>query len=241
MDAPFDPRRVVGGRGGSRNDTAGRWVVRLLGATGLALASWLVVRPHALNWGATPRERARALPGDAIVPNPDAISTMAIDIEAPPQAVWPWLVQLGQARGGFYSFTWAENLVGLAITNADRIHPEWQDLDVGDIVRLGTAERFPDAVLEVTAIEPERSLVLRTPTAPPWWVWAFCIEPVDGQTSRLLVRSRLRLPSNPVIREGVRLVLDPVTAVMTVGMLRGIRARAARLAADDGRDDGEGA
>jgi hypothetical protein len=183
-----------------------------------------------LNWGATRAEAQRPLPGDDRLPDADATSTMAITVDAPPDALWPWLRQLGQERGGFYSYEWAENLVGLDIHNADRIVSEWQDLDVGDIVRLGRADRFSEATLEVVDLDPERSLVLRTPGEPAWWVWAFVLEPVDDRTTRLLVRSRIRLPANPAVRVGARSVLDPVTFVMTYGMLRGLRQRAERPA-----------
>ena len=213
-----------------------RWGRRLQAVAGvvlLCIAYWTVIRPRMLNWGATPEERARPLPGDDSLPDPDAESTMAIDIDAPPGAVWPWLRQIGQERGGFYSYEWAENLVGLDIRNADEIRPEWQALGVGDTIRLGRADRYPDAVLEVTAIDPERHLVLRTPDEPRWWVWSFVLDPVDDATTRLLVRSRIRLPANPAVRVAVQSVLDPVTVVMTRGMLRGLAVRAERLAARD--------
>jgi hypothetical protein len=107
--------------------------------------------------------------------------------------------------------------------------PEWQTLEVGDVGRLGRADRFPDATLEVADFDPEASLVLQTPDDRPWWVWAFVLEPIDEVTTRLLVRSRVRLPENPVIRAASLAVLDPVSSLMTDGMLRGIRRRAERL------------
>ena len=213
--------------------TVRRWRRRIEPAAGVVLlgvAYWTYVRPRMLNWGAAPAEKRRSLPGDDLLPDADAESTMAIDIDAPPDAIWPWLVQLGQERGGFYSHEWAENLVGLDIHNADRIVPEWQDLSVGDTVRLGRADRFPDATLEVAALDPERSLVLLTPGDSTWWVWSFVLDPVDETTTRLLVRSRIRLPENPAVRVAAQSVLDPVTFVMTRGMLRGLRSRAERLA-----------
>lgn len=179
-----------------------------------------------LNWGATPAEKTRSLPGDDSLPAPDAESTMAISIDASPDDIWPWLLQLGQDRGGFYSYEWAENLVGLDIHNVDRIVAEWQDLEVGDSIRLGDAARFPDATLEVVGLEPGRSLVLRTPDDPTWWVWSFVLDPINETTTRLIVRSRIRLPENPALRFVSRLLLDPVSSVMTRGMLRGIRSRA---------------
>jgi hypothetical protein len=222
-------------REGSRDAGSGtwaRWRRRAGAAAGLAVLGvgyWTLVRPRMLDWGASPSEADAALPGDDLLPDADAVSTMAVGIDAPPAAVWPWLRQLGQERGGFYSYEWAENLVGLDIHNADEVVSEWQNLDVGDTVRLGRRDRYPDATLEVAAVDPERSLVLRTPDDPTWWVWAFVLRP-DGERTRLLVRSRIRLPENRAVRLGVHAVLDPVTFVMTHGMLRGIRSRAERVA-----------
>nr|WP_303648660.1 hypothetical protein [Haloarchaeobius litoreus] len=207
---------------------------------------WTVIRPRMLNWGATTEEVTRSLPGDERLPEPDGESTMAISISAPPDAIWPWLRQLGQEQGGFYSYEWAENLVGLGIHNADEIVPAYQDLSVGETVRLARADRFPDTTLEVAAFTPAQSLVLQSPDQPPWWVWAFVLEPVDETTTRLLVRSRIRLPRNLVVRLTSKVVLDPITFVMTRGMLRGIKSRVEGTARADGpvegqTDDGEGA
>jgi hypothetical protein len=205
----------------------GRW---LAGVTVAATVYWTLLRPRMLHWGATRAEVAQALPGDDLLPDATAESTMAITVDAPTNAVWPWLRQLGQDRGGFYSYEWAENLVGLDIHNADEILLEHQSLSVGDRIRLARADRFPEATLEVAALDPERSLVLEHTAEPTGWVWSFVLDPVDETTTRLLVRSRVRLPDNPLSRVAARTALDPVTFVMTRGMLRGIRARAEDLA-----------
>ena len=217
-DSPRPARKIWKGR-----------IEWLVSGTLLGAAYWMLVRPRMLNWGATPEEVRASLPGDDRLPEPDAESTMAISIDATTGAIWPWLRQLGQEQGGFYSHEWAENIFGLDIHNADRIVPEWQELSVGDTVRLGQADRFPDATLAVVAFEPERALVLQTPDEPTGWVWSFVLDPIDESTTRLLVRSRIRLPKNPVVRVAAQLVLDPVMSIMTHGMLRGIRSRAERL------------
>ena len=213
----------------SRYDSWKRRLRRAVGVAILGAGYWTLVRPRMLNWGATTCEAQATLPGEDYLPDPDAESTMAITIDASRDDVWPWLLQMGQDRGGFYSHEWAENLVGLDIQNADRISEEWQDLDVGDTVRLGDADRYPDATLEVVEMERDRSLVLRTPDEPTWWVWSFVLDPVDETTTRLLVRSRIRLPENPILRFAALGLLDPVSFVMTHGMLHGIRSRAERL------------
>ncbi len=223
--------------------TMRRWRRRIGWTTGVALlvaAYWKFLRPRMLNWGVTPTEVARPFPGDDLLPDPGAESTMAVDIAASPDTVWPWLVQFGQEQAGFYSYEWAENLVGLGIHNADEIRPEWQDLEVGDTVRLGRADRFPDATLEVAEFDSEESLVLRTPDDPTWWVWSFVLDPIDETTTRLLVRSRIRLPENPVVRITSLTALDPVSSLMTYGMLQGIRDRAERLARTGRTETGGG-
>lgn len=147
--------------------------------TGLSLIYPLVIRPWMLRWGATDEEARMPLPGDELVPNPAFESTRAVTIHAPVDAVWPWLAQIGQDRGGFYSYEWLEDLAGARIDNADRIHPEWQHRAVGEIVHL-----HPASGLEVTFFEPNRAVVLKG-----WG--AFVLEPIDAHRTRLLARSRV--------------------------------------------------
>src|SRR5688572_17802308 len=90
--------------------------------------------PWMTTWGATATEVGMVLPGDELAPQPTYQSTRAVTIAAPPERIWPWLVQIGQDRGGFYSYDWMANLVGAGIHNADRIVPEWQHRVHGDFV-----------------------------------------------------------------------------------------------------------
>src|SRR5262245_2575048 len=116
------------------------WAVVLLAILGgilLAVVTYVVlVRPWHMSWGTTKEERRGSLPGDDLVPQPISQATHAITICAPAAEVWPWLVQMGQGRGGFYSYDWLENLFGCNIQNAGQIIPQWQDLKVGAGVRL---------------------------------------------------------------------------------------------------------
>jgi hypothetical protein len=215
---------------GSRTRRAGR---RLRGALAVGAAIGLyatVVRPRLNRLGATADETAAALPGDALRPDARFESTNAVTVDAPASDVWPWLAQLGQGRGGFYSYTSLENLAGLDIHNADEIVPEWQDVAVGDVVRLAREDYPSDGHLVVALADPDRALVLRTPDDPPTWVWSFHLLPVDETSCRLVVRSRVGLDALPG-RLGMAL-LEPVATLMTVGMLRGLKRRA------EGRLDG---
>ena len=98
---------------------------------GTLAAYALAVRPWHVRWGATDEEVNERLPGDELVRHPNVEATHAVTIKAPAEEVWPWLVQIGQDKGGFYSYSWLENLAGCRLRNADRIVPEFQRLKVG--------------------------------------------------------------------------------------------------------------
>jgi hypothetical protein len=166
-----------------------------------------------------------ALPGDDLMPNADLMATRATTIRASTGQVWPWIAQLGQGRGGFYSYDRLENLVGCDIHSADRIVPEWQDVTVGDTVAL--AASFG---LDVALVEHERSLVLRgampigQAPAPYDFTWAFILRVGPEDSTRLLVRERYAYK-----RPWARLLVEPTEAVsflMSQKMLRGIKQRA---------------
>lgn len=197
-----------------------------LPAIGCAAAAYaFLARPWLLGWGATAEEVGGSLPGDELIAFADFTATRAITIRASSDRIWPWIAQLGQGRGGFYSYDVLENLVGCDIHSADRVVPEWQDIGVGDEVRLA-----PQVGLSVASLEPRRSLVLRGgvpigDAAPPYdFTWAFVVREQPERTTRLLVRERYRYT-----RVWARLVVEPAAAislVMTTKMLRGIRDRA---------------
>ncbi|HET9221416.1 MAG TPA: hypothetical protein VFO07_02875, partial [Roseiflexaceae bacterium] len=174
--------------------------------------------PWMVRWGATDAELTMSLPGDEIAPV--ATSTRAITIDAPTSEVWQWLVQVGQDRAAFYSYDWLENLAGVDYHNADRIHPEWQQLAPGELVKGS-----PDGYLGMPAVgwrppivQPERALYLWGP---------ILLEPIDDHTTRLIVRSRGALVS-PIVRAATTALYDPAHFVMERGMLLGIKARAER-------------
>jgi hypothetical protein len=201
----------------------------LLGAAALAAGA----RCRHRNWGATPDECARRLPGDELIPEPATTTTRATSIDAPPALVWPWLVQIGQGRGGWYSYDWIENLLGLDIHSTFEIRDEWQRLAVGDRVAVVPAGWGPlpeGYAFRVEMVEPGRTIVLRqAPPEHPWnAVWTFVLEPDGPDGSRLLARSRAEVQpglSGLLARLAGELI-DPVTLVMTRKMLLGIKHRA---------------
>jgi hypothetical protein len=194
-----------------------------------------------MDWGATWDEVVAPLPGDELIDNPLYVTTRAITIAAPAAAVWPWLLQLGQNRGGFYSYDLLENLAGLDIHSADEVRPEWQDLHAGeDFITLD-----PDGVMKMTIVtlDPGRALVLRSgaPGEPPQgpgdffkgeieWTWAFVLQEPSAASTRLQVRSRAAWADTASARTARGVVLGPAHLLMERGMLRGIRTRAERAA-----------
>src|SRR5687767_14256280 len=144
------------------------------------------LRDWVLTWGATAEEAARPLPGDDLLEAADIVATRAIRIEAPASAIWPWLVQMGPGRAGAYTYDWIENLFGLNMHSADRIHDEWQDLEVGDVLR----SRPDRPGMRVEILEPERVLSNRSEAGE--WVWTFVLVPQDGST-RLISRNRIAM------------------------------------------------
>lgn len=136
---------------------------------------------------ATPAERTRRLPGDEIIPAPIGMTTHAVTIARPARDVWPWLVQMGAARGGWYSYDFIDNR---GHRSADRVMPELQRIEVGMVMPAlpGVTEAFL-----VLAFEVERYLILglAAPHAPQIATWAFVLDPGEGDTTRLLARSRV--------------------------------------------------
>lgn len=160
------------------------------------------------------------LPGDELLERPDGEATRAIDIQAPGEAVWPWIAQMGPSpRGGAYTYDWIENLLGLNIHSVDRVLSEFQHPQVGETIGYG-ANR-----MRVERVEPNHVLAWRSEDGN--WVWSFVLEAGDGHT-RLISRNRFRLPT---IRTRIgMLAMEPASLVMERKMLLGIKERAERLA-----------
>jgi len=193
-----------------------------------------VLRSWRTRWGATEKEIDGSLPGDDIITEPKWQYTQAITIRIPIERVWPWLVQIGQGRAGFYSYQTLENLVGCNIHNADRIIPEFQHLEAGDNILLHPKVPFP-----VVLVELGRAIVLHydtrtglTPipdTKPVDYfesTWLFFLDAKDENTTRMI--SRFRIDYSPSIRNKISYgyFVEPVSSTMQQQMMRGIKKRA---------------
>jgi hypothetical protein len=206
------------------------------GLAAMALAGYdVLIRPRLREWGATADERARRLPGDDIVEPVMTHYTKALTIDAPPSAVWPWLVQIGDHRAGFYSYDWIERFVFLGTVHyvegnhsATRIHPELQRVSVGDRINTGSIGRIVVGN-PVTVLEPDHALVIGS--------WAFVLEPLPGERTRLLVRERemgwmrLLAPRRFGLLRAVGglvdyVIAEPLHSAMVCRMMLGLKQRA---------------
>ncbi len=209
-----------------------------LGAAGVATYVCFV-RPWHMRWGATDDEVARALPGDDLLPSPRVKVTHAVTIQAPVDKVWPWVAQIGQGRGGFYSYEFIENAMGADIHNADRILPEFQNPRVGD--RLPLAQG--GFGVPIVVVEPNRALVVHGDTRQEGddvqWLkpgdymavtWGWHLYWVDERATRLV--ERFSADYNPTFVNQVyfRAFMEPGAFVMQRKMLLGIKERAERNA-----------
>lgn len=163
-------------------------------AIAAGVAYWAVLRPWHFRWGATAAEVAASYPGDGLIPRVGPVAVHAVTIEATAEAIWPWLAQLGQHRGGFYSYACLENLLGCRMHNARQIVPEWQRNEVNDPIWL-----HPQAPpMRLAVVDPGRDLVLASTTPPgaapaPGTVfitWSFHLRPLDAGRTRLIARLR---------------------------------------------------
>ncbi len=195
---------------------AGVWVSLL------ALVYHRFMRRAILDWGARPEEVEAILPGDELLPEAGTVATRAIGIDAPPSAIWPWLLQMGPGRGGAYTYDWIENLFGLNMHSADRIVPEWQSMKVGDVWRN------PQGVgMRTEIVDPERTLALRAEDGS--WVWSFNLLP-DGESTRFISRNRFIEKGGLLERAAGEFLMLPGSLVMERKMLFGFKSRAECLA-----------
>lgn len=212
--------------------------IRVLSIGALGAGTYaLALRPRFLRWGATEEESFKTLPGDDIVPMPRSTSTRAISIAADPHEVWPWLAQMGQGRGGLYSYDRLENLFGCNIHSADHIVPELQSISPGDRVRLVPDGSKVDLSFEVASVEHLGHLVLKAPGEAqdafsqglPYPSWAFVIEPVVPGLVRLIVRWRSDFLPTAGGYLWSKYAIEPIHFVMERKMMLGIKERAEAL------------
>jgi hypothetical protein len=205
-------------------------LLALAGLFILGFVYWFPMRALFREWGATGDEVKRSMAADAEVPVPDYKTTLAFSIHAPADAVWPWLVQMGYQRAGLYSYDWLDRSFGyLDRPSADRLLPEFQNLEVGDVIPIGAGAGFP-----VKAIDPPRTLLLAGQADGVRWAWQLELLAIDSEHTRLISRNCVAHPRSLKNTAFIRLI-EPTAFIMTRKMLLGIKRRAERLAAQKHR------
>ncbi len=198
---------------------------KLIGVlAGLAIVAVIVIiflTPWMDRWGATNEELTATYPGDELVQNPASFVNHAVTINASSDQIYPWIVQLGADKGGMYSYNWLETyLLNCRLINANSIHPEWQDLKVGDLVKMCPNEPGPPPYM-VAQIEPNRAIVMGHQENGKWVdLWQFVLVPQTDGTTRLILRTRTMAVG------GFWDVIHPGIFIMERGMLLGIKERA---------------
>ncbi len=195
----------------------------------LLIASFAILTPAIHRWGASDAELAQAMPGDELIVNPVVDWTHGVTIDAPPDEVWGWIAQIGDSRGGFYSYTFIENqfaslmggeTYGIRYVNADRIHPEWQNPQPGEEIIKGG--------LKIREVKTgEYLLAEATDPESMGWVWVWSISPLDGgERTRMVIRTRIQPPPEAQGNPVVGFFMDVGGFVMEQNMIQGIQLRA---------------
>ncbi len=197
----------------------------LAGLTVLAVTIIAMITPWMDRWGATDEEIAASFPGDELLLEPASFLNRAVTVNALPEEIYPWIVQLGADKGGMYSYTSLETyLLNCPLVNADRIHEEWQDLKVGDEMKMCPNEPAPPPYI-IAQIVPNEAIVMGHQENGEWVdVWQFIIVPQKDGTSRLITRTRTMATG------GFWTIIHPGIFMMERGMLLGIKDRAEMLA-----------
>jgi len=193
----------------------------LVGFACLAVIVVIALMPQMDRWGATNDEIAASYPGDELVPSPRITYTRAVTVNAAPEEIYPWIVQLGAERGGMYSYSWFEtNILHCELINADRIHDEWQNLKVGDQVKMCPGN-FGPPPYQVVMIQKNQAIVLGHQDNGQWIeVWQFNLVPQSDGTTRLVIRSR------NAAQGWFWDLIRPGEFIMMRGMMLGIKERA---------------
>ena len=191
----------------------------------IAVIVTILLTPWMDHWGATDAEVAATYPGDELVPQPASFVNRAVTIDAKPEQIYPWIVQLGAGKGGMYSYSWFEtNLLRCELINADRIHEEWQGLKVGDLVKMCPTDFGPPPYI-VGRIEPNQAIVMGHQDNGKWVdLWQFVLVPQADGATRLILRTRTMAVG------GFWDLIHPGIFIMERGMLLGIKERAENMA-----------
>jgi hypothetical protein len=198
----------------------------LFGLAIVGVIATILLMPWMDSWGASQEEIAASFTGDGLVPSPRITYTRAVSIHATPAEIYPWIIQLGAEKGGMYSYEWFEtNILRCELINADRIHAEWQNLKVGDPMKMCPGTSGPPPY-EIAILEKDHAIVMGHKQNGDWIeVWQFILVPQNDGSTRLLIRSRST--AQGLLWDVIR----PAEFVMMRGMMLGIKERSEGIAA----------
>ena len=186
----------------------------------------IALRPLYLYRGLSRREWKKSWPGDQTVAKAKPSGSRAILIQAPCEAVWPWITQIGQDRAGFYSYRWLENLMGAQMPDVREIHSQWSHREVGEYLVMAPIERYGDiARMKLAEEEPIRRLTYVNKEG----VWSFILEPVASDQCRFICRGTWIPSHNPLAHVARWLIFDPGHYLMEWKMMRSIKALAEQM------------
>jgi len=200
------------------------------------VALFVTARKYMITWGTAQDDLTQPYSADTLIDNVVTVSTRKILIKTTPEKIWPWLVQMGQGRGGFYSYDWLENLFGLNIHNSDTIVPEYQTLKTGDLIPF-----WDGAGINVLRIEPLKTLVLGGSLKPDKGVtyqseksvggtWSFHLSPESADTTHLIIRTRIEKFKPALLCFLLaRLLIEPIHFIMERKMMVGIKKRSENI------------
>jgi hypothetical protein len=201
----------------------------------------LFLKPVRDSWGLSKEEAKRTFPGDEWLAQPSSQFTHAVEINAPAEKVWCWIAQMGQGRGGFYSYEALENLTGMNIYNSDEILPEFQNPQIGDLIPFGPADAYPLVLCEPGkamtigfCYDLDKSILFdqETSSYPSNYFclsWLWYVEPIDNHRSRFFSRNRIAYPHSFKNKLIFGLLMEPIVFAMDRKMCLGIKKRAEKL------------
>jgi hypothetical protein len=205
-------------------------IKKFMKITGWLLLTLLIIyisilRSFLMHWGSTRDERKRSYAGDPIVIHPETITTIAITINKPPAAIWPWIAQMGLNKGGFYSYTWLENIFGCKLHNADVIHPEWQNVKQGDIEPVCDAAAKKNMPGWTVAFLTKNEVFVYKISSDSSWTMGYYIDSIDAGHSRLITRMRYNAPKTSWEYILDKAWLEWAHCIMQRGSIKGIKRR----------------
>lgn len=189
----------------------------ILGLLAVCVVTIILLTPWMDRKGTTKQEQTASLPGDDLIANPVRTANRAITVRAAPQQIYPWIVQTGADKAGFYSYTWLENLVGCKMAKDEQIREEWQNLQVGDLMKMCASEPAPPPY-EVAMLVPDTAVVFGHREQDEWVdLWSFVLIPQPDGSTRLIARTQTNMTG------GFWEIIRPISFMMEQKMLATIK------------------